>query len=358
MTDSYDEQTILAYVEGELTPSQQHAFKLVMLNAVTDHLQSGLSSGEGLIRAVRDAISKEEPVKDKGRRTGAYETVVIDQGKKDKRLVVLETEFASTLKVMGREGNNLSAVIRQAWETGNLGILTKNSPARATGAHISIIGHCTAEELRRNLNKTEIAAGFMNRFLIVCSRRARLLPDGGTIQDADIMPFAVHLQDRLLAGREHKDRLYRDEPATKKWYEIYEDLTTGEPGLLGATTSRATAHVLRLSLIYALLDSAHEIRQPHLEAALAVWEYCKASAAHVFGQSLGDPVAKQLLAAINEAPNGLSLTQLHGVVSRNYPAERLNAALNSLEGAGLVAYMTIKTGGRPAKVWRAAPCAT
>ena len=155
-----------------------------MLNAVMDHLQSGLSSGEGLIWAVRDPISKEEPVKEKGRRTGAYETVVVDQGKEDKRLVVLETEFASTLKVMGREGNSLSAVIRQAWETGELSILTKNTPARATGAHISIIGHCTAEELRRNLNRTEIAAGFMNRFLLVCSRRARLLPDGACSDSA------------------------------------------------------------------------------------------------------------------------------------------------------------------------------
>lgn len=327
-------------------------FKLVMLNATTDHLRSGLSSGEGLIWAVRDPISKEEPIKDRGRRTGAYETVVVDQGTKDKRLIVLETEFASTLKVMGREGNSLSAVIRQAWETGDLSILTKNTPARATGAHISIIGHCTAEELRRNLNRTEIAAGFMNRFLIVCARRARLLPDGGNLHDGALTPFALTLQERLITGNEHGAEIRRDEHASDRWHEVYERLTTGRPGLMGAITSRATAHVLRLSLIYALLDAADQIEAPHLEAALAVWKYVCDSAAFVFRESLGDPVAETLLQTLREAPDGLTLTDLHGALGRNHSGERINAALGTLEGAGLATSTTRKTGGRPVKMWR------
>jgi hypothetical protein len=43
------------------------------------------------------------------------------------RLLVLEGEFASTLRVMGRDGNTLSAVIRNAWDSGNLRILSKNT---------------------------------------------------------------------------------------------------------------------------------------------------------------------------------------------------------------------------------------
>ena len=77
-----------------------------------------------------------------------YKTVVIDDGVLDKRLFVIESEFANVLKVMAREGNTLSPVLRRAWDTGDLRTLTKNSPARATGAHISIIGHITRQENR------------------------------------------------------------------------------------------------------------------------------------------------------------------------------------------------------------------
>ena len=50
----------------------------------------------------------------------------------------------------------------------------------------------------------------------------------------------------------------------------------GHSGLYGAVTSRAEAQVVRLSLIYALLDCSPVIRQEHLLAALALWEYCEA----------------------------------------------------------------------------------
>ena len=91
----------------------------------------------------------------------------------------MEQEFASVLKVAEREGSTLSATIRQAWDSGNLRILNKNSPARATGAHISILGHVTKAELLRYLTSTEAANGFANRFLWVCVRRSKCLPEGG-----------------------------------------------------------------------------------------------------------------------------------------------------------------------------------
>src|SRR5581483_4114637 len=100
----------------------------------------------GLIWHVRDPIEKREPVRERGR-PPRYETVVADPGEEDKRLLVVEPEFANVLKQTERQGNTLSALLRQAWETGTLQTLTKNSPAKATGAHISVIGHITADEL-------------------------------------------------------------------------------------------------------------------------------------------------------------------------------------------------------------------
>ena len=39
-------------------------------------------------------------------------------------------------------------------------------------------------------------------------------------------------------------------------------------------TARAEAQVIRLSLIFALLDSTDTIDTAQLEAAMAVWAYC------------------------------------------------------------------------------------
>src|SRR5262249_31932990 len=138
-------------------------------------------SGEGLIWVVRDPIEEKKEIKVKGRHTGDYETVVVDFGIADKRLFVIEAEFANVLKVMAREGNTLSPVIRSAWDSGNLRTITKNSPAMATDAHISIIGHITRAELARLLTQTESANGFGNRFLWPAVKRSKYLPEGGAI---------------------------------------------------------------------------------------------------------------------------------------------------------------------------------
>jgi hypothetical protein len=127
--------------------------------------------GEGLIYAVRDRVEGENK---KG------ETAVLDEGVEDKRLLVLEAELAGVLKVMSREGNTLSPVIRQAWDDGALQTLTKNSPMKATSAHVSMVGHITKAELLRHFTETEAANGFANRFIWLLVKRSKILPFGGS----------------------------------------------------------------------------------------------------------------------------------------------------------------------------------
>jgi hypothetical protein len=143
-----------------------------------DRVQTGLSSGEGVIWAVRDPIQKRERVKERGEPV-RYEEVEADPGVCDKRLLVYEPEFANVLRQIERTGNSLSSVLRVAWESRDLRTMTKNNPARVTGAHISLIGHCTVEELRRYLSATEQANGFGNRHVWICVRRSKLLAEGG-----------------------------------------------------------------------------------------------------------------------------------------------------------------------------------
>jgi hypothetical protein len=50
--------------------------------------------------------------------------------------------------------------------------MVKNSPLKATGAHISIIGHITKDELRARLTRTDMANGLANRFLFCLVKRS------------------------------------------------------------------------------------------------------------------------------------------------------------------------------------------
>jgi hypothetical protein len=249
---------------------------------------NGLSSGEGLIFGVRDPICRSEPIKAKGK-VVEYEEVMVDKGVDDKRLLAIESEFAQPLRVMRREGNTLSTTIRAAWDSGNLQTLTKNSPVQATDAHISIIGHITREELHRSLAAVDTSSGFANRFLWACATRARLLPHGGRVEETVILPLAGELADALTDARRIR-RMGWGRKARLEWERIYADLGAPVPGVVGGVTSRAEPQVLRLALIYALLDKSTFIGLKHLLAAREVWRYCFDSARYVFAGVVGDPV--------------------------------------------------------------------
>ena len=242
---------------------------------------------------MRDKIEGKKLIKEKGK-PPEYKTVVIDDGVSDKRLLVIESEFANVLKVGTREGNTLSPVIRSAWEDGNLRTMTKNSPARATDAHISIIGHITREEYRRELTQTESANGFANRYCIVAVERSKCLPEGG--QAVAMADLVVRLQKAIEFAR-NCGELKLDDAARKLWARVYPALSEGKPGLLGAITARAEAQVLRISGLYALLDCSNIVRVEHLRAALALWGYSERSAAWVFELGTGSKNADRICGA-------------------------------------------------------------
>lgn len=306
-----------------------------------DRIMGGLSSGEGLIYAVRD------------RRTGEDSDgnpTVIDPGADDKRLMVVEGEFAGVLKMAGREGNTLSVLVRQAWDGGKLATLTKNSPLKATDAHISIIGHITKTELMRQLSETDTHNGFANRFLWLLVRRSKALPFGGEWHKVDAAPLVRRLTASIEHGREHREIVWGDS-SRDMWMEVYEDLSEGKPGLFGAATSRAEAQTLRLAVLYATLDRSRTIDLPHLEAALALWRYAEASALHIFGDATGDSVADKIAAALEEEQDGLTRTDLFHLFKRHKSRDRIDAALTLLERLGRARREEVETGGRPAERW-------
>ena len=305
-----------------------------------NRVTGGLSSGEGLIWNVRDPILK----------TCKGETQLVDEGVIDKRLFVCEEDFASILKVMQREGNTLSTVLRSAWDSGRLSTLVKNNPARATGAHISVVGHITRQELRRLLTETETANGFGNRFLWLLVKRSKTLPEGG------LKPAIADLVEGLQKALEFAratDEITRTEAARKLWAEVYPTLSEGKPGLVGALTARSEAQVLRLSCLYALLDCSRDVDVPHLNAALEVWRYCEDSARLIFESGTGNKDADRILQALKVAgESGLSKTELvHDVFNRHATRFEIEEALRLLHGLSLAHCRREDTAGRPLERW-------
>lgn len=297
-------------------------------------VKSGLSSGEGLVHQVRDGVEDD------------------DEGEIDKRLLVVEAEFARVLKIMGREGNVLSTTLRDAWDGRPLGSLTKSTPTRASRHHISVIAHVTEEELRRELTATDAANGFANRFLFIGARRARLLPSPPRFEGPMIDSISRAVHDRLQWASDI-GFIERSPDAEEFWADIYcGELAREWRGLVGALTARSEAQVLRLSALYALVNGSSIIDRDHIEAALAIWHYNVATIKHIFGEALGDPVADKIRNALLDAPDcTLSRSEISNLFSRHADSSRVQAALDLLEELDLARPWNEPTAGRPVERW-------
>jgi len=299
-------------------------------------IADGLGSGEALIEEVRDPPSDTS-----------------DSGTTDKRLLLMVPEFAGLLKAQGREGSTLSPVLRNAWDGGTLRVMTRKNPVKATGAHISVIAHITRPELLRVFSETEGTNGYANRFLWVAVARSKELPFGGDLAPDALNPIVTGLHGALNAARCVEAVRWSD-AARAIWEGVYSDLSASQPGMFGAVTARAEAQVLRLALLYALLDMSAVITPEHLYAALAVWRYCEDSARWVFGDRLGDATADTILTALRGAgATGLTRTEIADLFGRHASAGRLATALGALADAGLASCAREATGGRPTERWYA-----
>ena len=276
----------------------------------------------------------------------------------DRRLLALSEEFAAVLNSLRRAKGHLSPLLRCAWDSGDLHSLAGLHPIQATGTHISLIAHITQRELAENLHPTEAHNGFANRCLWTAVQRSQCLPEGGNLDAHEISAVAAELRRALdWVGDTHTLRLVRDDQARALWHDCYPALSQVRPGLYGAATSRAEAQVLRLSALYAILDCSPIIRLPHLQAALAVWDYCSSSASLFFGTSTGDHTADRILEAINASTDGfLSRKQISALFHGHLSTSRIEAALEQLISLGAISQTSSQpSGGRSATLWSAIP---
>ena len=294
----------------------------------------GLSSGEGLIEQVADEKDDE---------TGEITP------RADRRLLVVEEEYAKVLAQFERSGNTLSMTLREAWDGKSLQSVTRSNPVTATDPSITVIGHVTPRELRERMTSAEVFGGGLNRMLIVASRRTQLLPEGGNLPDGMVADIAGELADRLrkLSGL---GEVPFTTAAIEAWEPIYRDLARPRPdGPVTALLARGRPMIPRIALVYALIDGSHAVDAEHLHAARALWAYTEESIHWLYGQLDDQEEVERLMAWLVEAgETGRSKSDVYNLFAKRNKktAEQTFETIALLIRDGIVTQETRAVGGR------------
>ena len=253
----------------------------------------GLSSREGLVMFIHDGFLQ-----------GKEETPAVD----DKRLWVVESEFANVLQQAKRDGNTLSSALRDAWDGVSIKPATKTARTWATDPHIAIAGAITPTELCEMMKARELSNGFANRFLIFWAERDRLVPFP-TATDNETLTRLVDRTEavlRFMRGNYPAESDTRQmslsqaaQAAYKKLYRGDLNKGTGSVKLDGILERRAPM-LLRLAMLFALSDMSLTIDAHHIDAAWAWVAYWADSVRYIFKEAAAGEVDAERLAEASE----------------------------------------------------------
>jgi DNA replicative helicase MCM subunit Mcm2 (Cdc46/Mcm family) len=209
--------------------------------------------------------------------------------------------------------------------------MTKNHKLTATNPHINVLSHITQFELKCLMGKSDMNNGLANRFLWACVRRTKKLAFPLPMNDDKVKVLAEKLADAIKEAKgEGEITLSTD--ARAYWDVKYHEVSQDEQGILGAITSRSEAYVMRVSLLFCLLDCTPQIEQRHIEAACHLVEFCNKSAQFIFttpAECEAGTDADKLLNALAE--KSLNQTAISKLFSGHKKRPELMTLLNELQ---------------------------
>jgi hypothetical protein len=293
-----------------------------MDSTFADRKLFGLSTGPGLVRA----LMKNPPQDHKVKFEGEDEEPSIDDTPIFPSVLVTTPEFEELLAVMKRKDDTIASILKQLWDGQTVAVTTKVDPMRVKGVTPSALSHVTATALKTSLTHTDQANGFANRFMMVCFKRVRLLPRG----DSSHLDYTHVIRElkAAVAAAKNCGLVKRDEDAEELWAEEYKKLSMRGQTMTEVILARGDAHIVRLSLLYALLDKSREIRSEHLRAAIAFWDYCEDSVVYLFGEAV-DPSDDRILRKLAGGPLTTDEIRRH-VFGGNKTAAWVEARLKAL----------------------------
>ncbi len=264
--------------KGTATKLVKRIHKAVL--AKDEHLapqvhDGGLSSREGLALMIHD-----------GYQQGKDEVAPIY----DKRLWVLESEFANLMHQTAREGNTLSAALRDCWDGGSIKPATKSARIWATHTHIGLTGNVTPTELLSLLKSRELSNGFANRFLIYWAEQTVVNPFPRYTPDDAVQALTERVVEVLCFAQadRHVERDWMRVELSPDARVRYADLYKGElrqysyGNTVNGLLERRAPMLMRMAMLFALSDLTATIEVRHLEAAMAWVRYWVESAQFIF----------------------------------------------------------------------------
>jgi hypothetical protein len=144
--------------------------------------RGGLSSREGLAALIHDGFQQ-----------GSLAVPAIE----DKRLWVVESEFANVLQQSRRKGNTLSMALRDCWDGVCIKPATKNNRVFASNPHVCLSGAITPNELTALMSSKDLSNGFANRFLIIWAERTKITAFPQPTPPKEIEYLATRTQEVL-----------------------------------------------------------------------------------------------------------------------------------------------------------------
>jgi hypothetical protein len=267
----------------------------------------GLSSREGLALMIHDGLTQ-----------GRDEIPPIE----DKRLLVVESEFANVLHQNKRDGNTLSTALRDAWDGTSIQPATKSNRVGASNPHIGVLADITPSELRSLISSRELTNGFANRFIFFWAEGGKINPFPKQTPNDVVESFAHRAVDVLLFAdaNRHAERDVKRMTFSQDAEVLYDKLYRGElrdrsagEQITGLLARRSTT-LIRLAMIFALTDRTLTIEVAHIRAAMAWVRYWVDSVKYIF-QSALDELATEL---VSEAGDQLvQYLKLHSTASRS-----------------------------------------
>ncbi len=322
--------------------------------------RGGLSTREGLAALIHDGYLQ-----------GRQDVPAIE----DKRLWVVESEFANVLHQGRRDGNTLSAALRDCWDGIDLKPATKSNRVYASDPHVCLSGAISPSELRGLMSAREMSNGFANRFLMIWAERSRMLPFPKETPQAVVEHLARRTLEVLAFVRadRHDEREHLKMELSPQAQWRYAQLYRGElhdgvdDGAIGALLERSAPMLLRLAMLMALTDLQTRIDVPHIDAAMAWIQHATASVRFVFVSAVEEAKLAQVLELANRL---LAFLHERGQATRSQisaecfrgkvPKARIDASLEHLL-ASTPPKITVQWGeradgapGAPLRVYRLA----
>ncbi|ELQ4312157.1 TPA: DUF3987 domain-containing protein [Pseudomonas aeruginosa] len=295
--------------------------------------RGGLSTREGLVALMHD-----------GYRQGRQDVPAIE----DKRLWVVESEFANVLHQGRRDGNTLSAALRDCWDGVDLKPATKSNRLYASDPHVCLSGAISPSELMGLMSARDLTNGFANRFLMIWAERSRMLPFPKETPQAVVEHLARRTLEVLafVHADRHDEREHLRMELSPQAQWRYAQLYRGElnnglgDGTVDALLERRAPMLLRLAMLMALTDLQIRIDTPHIDAAIAWIRHATASVRFVFVSAAEEAKLAQVLELSNRV---LAFLRERGQATRSQisaecfrgkvPKARIDACLEHLLSA-------------------------